>query len=178
MKNNKKGFTLIELLVVVLIIGVLAAIALPQYNKVVYKSRFVQAKTLARNIANSEEVYFTVNGAYTNNFNDLDIDLTPERYSNDNKTAYFDWGNCMLVSTDNRKEAHCDISKNHVSYILEFHNGTYIKATGSKKKSLCIAYWGDRKPISTDKNYKLCESETGDSDPGSFGSTSIYFRYK
>ncbi|WP_424244011.1 type IV pilus assembly protein PilE [Elusimicrobium posterum] len=47
---NKKAFTLIELLVVVLIIGILAAIALPQYTKAVEKSRLAEALTLGRSV--------------------------------------------------------------------------------------------------------------------------------
>ena len=56
MKNvNKKGFTLIELLVVVLIIGILAAVALPQYFKAVEKSRATEALSIMGSVAAAME---------------------------------------------------------------------------------------------------------------------------
>lgn len=71
----KNGFTLIELLVVVLIIGILAAVALPQYQKAVEKSRAAAAYTLLSSIAKAQELYYMENGTYTLDFEDLDIQL-------------------------------------------------------------------------------------------------------
>ena len=69
------GFTLIELLVVVLIIGILSAIALPQYQRAVDKSRAMQALVLVRSLANAQERYFLANGSYSLTFDNLDVQL-------------------------------------------------------------------------------------------------------
>lgn len=72
---NNKGFTLIELLVVVLIIGILASTALPQYTKAVEKSRATEAITLVSDIAKAESVYALGTNSFTNDLNALDIQM-------------------------------------------------------------------------------------------------------
>ena len=72
------GFTLIELLVVVLIIGILAAVALPQYEKAVEKSRATEGITLARNIALANQAYYMANGEWSEDINDLDLEFPGE----------------------------------------------------------------------------------------------------
>jgi len=63
---NRKGFTLIELLIVVVIIGILAAIAIPKFASTKQKAYLAAMKSDLRNLATAEEGYFSDNTAYFN----------------------------------------------------------------------------------------------------------------
>ncbi len=67
------GFTLIELLVVVLIIGILAAMAMPQYFKAVERSRMTEAVTLMDSIAKAQRRKFLQTNHYAERFEGLDV---------------------------------------------------------------------------------------------------------
>ena len=72
---DTKAFTLIELLVVVLIIGILAAIALPQYQKAVEKSKATQALTMLKSVYQAAKAYSLANGNWPTSFDELAVDI-------------------------------------------------------------------------------------------------------
>ena len=84
----KRGFTLIELLVVVLIIGILAAVAVPQYQKTIERSKATEAMSMLSSIAKAYQTYYLANGTYATKFEQLDVDI-PFTGS----TKFYDWNN-------------------------------------------------------------------------------------
>ena len=71
--NGEKGFTLIELLVVILIIGILAAIALPAFLGQRSKGQDADAKSAARNLVSAVESYYATNQTYVGSATDTDV---------------------------------------------------------------------------------------------------------
>ncbi len=107
MKNNRNckfGFTLIELLVVVLIIGILASIALPQYQKAVDKAKFTRYQVLVKSLGDARRRLFLATGEWAHRFDELDVELPGEVQSiislpnnSVGQVATFDWGYCYII---------------------------------------------------------------------------------
>jgi len=73
------GFTLIELLVVVLIIGILAAVAVPQYTKAVRKARIAEAKVILKQLTDAQDVwYLSTNSVNSPTWEELDVEIPTE----------------------------------------------------------------------------------------------------
>ena len=171
MKNNKsktsckRGFTLIELLVVVLIIGILAAVAVPQYKKAVYKSRYATLKSLVKSIAAAQEVYYLANNEYADDFDKLDVDVLASTIEHEyeegqdadvlNKVRrYYDWGNCS-ISTGVSASAQCNNNQISMGYNIRLLHTTTAKYKG---KHMCLARGSN--DVTTIQN-QICKQETG-----------------
>ncbi len=145
------GFTLIELLVVVLIIGILAAVAVPQYQKAVYKARATEALAMLHSIEQAQEAFYLANGEYTNDLTELDIEVPT--------TQIGAWG---LGNFDNKYSYSClekrtcgaDIDNKNMprfEFILKDYANRLDKST-----KLCI--YGDLKGTKNELAKQICES--------------------
>ena len=91
---NKIGFTLLELLIVVLIIGILAAVALPQYNKAVNKAKFAKLQSTVSSLSDAYREYVLIHGKSPKYFNDLSFTLP------DNFQLTFDENKITCMTSD------------------------------------------------------------------------------
>jgi prepilin-type N-terminal cleavage/methylation domain-containing protein len=69
--RDQKGFTLIELLIVVVIIGILAAIAIPKFSATREKAYFAAMKSDLKNLASQQEIYYADEYSYTTSTTNL-----------------------------------------------------------------------------------------------------------
>ena len=146
-RTASAGFTLIELLVIVLIIGILAAVALPQYQKVVLKSKAMEDYLILRKIEEGQKEYYLANGFFAKDIDDLIITIPKKKVGN--LVQWF----CSELGCGNRGEngnpVHFEMNWNGqsgLSYLLLCHvpNSDPRKEIGKKIcQDLGGVYWDD-----------------------------------
>ena len=125
-----QGFTLIELLVVVLIIGILSAVALPQYQTAVERSRATEALTQMAAVSDALQRYHSQHETFpaNNAFNRLDVEIplisNPSTYGGKNFTITFtkDSASQATISSIRNRNTHHYTLK---TVVKEQSNGTY-----------------------------------------------------
>ena len=151
MKN--RAFTLIELLVVVLIIGILAAIAVPKYQEAVDRSQLSEAILMARNIKNQQELFYLQNGRYAQDCVELNADFPAgiEKKGNNfylNKGSYYVFYHCNNGNVDVSISLRDNPSSSKASFLaginIYFDQGLSKSNQKYKGKMYCFSNFNDK----------------------------------
>ena len=130
---NKKGFTLMELLIVVLLIGILAGIAIPQYFNAIERQRSVEALGVLGDIEKAQMRYAAINEAFTTDFSNLDIDLGDTTSGSTYETKNFTYTLNAANATAERKSGDYTIK---IIY-SGIESGTKTVCCESSKDDMC-----------------------------------------
>lgn len=134
LQRRTSGFTLIELLIVALIIGVLAAVALPQYQLAVVKSKTSAYLPLMKNILQMEETYYLEHGNYIYDARKLDITMPSEC----TLLGYYTH-NLWACGTDFFLDFGTDLSGLSLSYCPHY-NKSYSDCRKNKHFTISVGY--------------------------------------
>lgn len=123
-RTSQAGFSLVELMVVVAIIGVLAAIAVPQVNKYIAKARQSEAKTILSSLYTSEKAFFAEYSAYHDMFGAIG-------YSPEGKLRYNAGYAAAVAAANKAGPAQGYNNPPTVAPGIRFNTGTYCGAAGA-----------------------------------------------
>ena len=171
MNKNKKGFSLIELLVVVLIIGILAAVAVPKYQVMTKVSKIKALYPQMRALVEARARYYQANRVFTTDMSALDVQIPYNRKSGN--TYYTDWGLFRLYSPAQCGDAYggCIIySVDNTDVGIVFQLGHRKASYGSQNQGICYA------PKNDSQANKICK-QLGATRKSSNSTQYIYLFY-